>query len=45
MKPPLELILQKLYYKASVQDLNFTKIRGVCVEKYAYHVNKIRLKT
>jgi len=46
VKTPLELdILQKLYYKASVQGLIFTKITGVCVENNAYSVNKLGLKT
>ena len=44
--PPLSLIFYKKFIIRRVyRAWFFTKIRGVCVEEYAYYVNKLRLKT
>ena len=46
LSPPLSLIFYKNFIIRQVyRAWFFTKIRGVCVEEYAYYVNKLRLKT
>ena len=46
LTPPLSLIFYKTFITRRVCRVwFFTKIRGVCVEEYAYFVNKLRLKT
>jgi len=46
VNPPLSLIFCKNFIIRRVyRAWFFTKIKGVCVEEYAYDVNKLRLKT